>query len=236
LRMTKRLSIKCRMQPALVLYRRAFRDTKLVYVARANKPLRYLHGRSRIAYIGMTKRGARRIASSAVWKGAELLFEHGVKQLDFHGVVCGKVPGVGTWKKLERALIIRSSGNTSKPASRGHFKTGQSRVADDSGVAVHGDEARLRWSGDSGAQPSPTLSPLPGCPRPAAAPRVPRGRSACRQTVRSLVASAGARGECKRRDRAARARCLLSPAGAGVTSRAWAAPCRRECGSSSDRT
>lgn len=50
-------------------------------------------------------------------------------------------------------LMMDPSGNTSKPASRGHFKTGQLRVADDSCVAVDGSEARVRSSVDSGAHP-----------------------------------------------------------------------------------
>jgi len=105
--MPKKLLLKYRKQPAIVINRVAFKDTKLVYLARANKKIRYPWGQSRIAYIGTTKKGARRIASGAVWKGADLLFEYGIKHLDLHIVVCGKRPGVETWRKLERALIIR---------------------------------------------------------------------------------------------------------------------------------
>lgn len=105
--MPKKLSVKYRRPAAIIINRIAFRDKKLVYVASANKKLRYPWGRSRIAYIGTTKKGVRRIASSAAWKGADLLFDYGVKHLELIVVVCGKVSGVGTWKKLERALIIR---------------------------------------------------------------------------------------------------------------------------------
>jgi hypothetical protein len=105
--MPKKLSVKYRRQPALVINRVAFRDKKLVYVARANKKFRYPWGRSRIVYFGTTKRGVRRIASSAAWKGADVLFEHGVKHLELIIVVCGTTQGVETWRKLERALIIR---------------------------------------------------------------------------------------------------------------------------------
>lgn len=107
--MPRKVRLKWRKHPAIVINRVAFKDTKLVYVALANKRIRYRKGQSRIAYIGSTKKGARRIASSAVWKGADLLFEHGIKRLDFHVVVCGKRPGVATWRKLERALLIRFS-------------------------------------------------------------------------------------------------------------------------------
>jgi hypothetical protein len=105
--MSRRLLVNFRRQPAIVINRIAFKDDKLVYIARANKEFRYPWGRSRIAYIGTTKKGAKRIASSAVWKGADLLFEYGIKHLELHVVVCSKVPGLETWKKLERALIIR---------------------------------------------------------------------------------------------------------------------------------
>jgi len=105
--MAKRLKIKFQKQPAITINRLAFRDDKLVYVARANKRIRYPWAHSRIAYIGTTQKGARRIASSAAWKGESLLYEYGINHLDFNIVVCGKLSGVESWKKLERALIIR---------------------------------------------------------------------------------------------------------------------------------
>jgi hypothetical protein len=105
--MPKKLSVKYRHQAALIINRVAFGDKKLVYVARANKRFRYPWGRSRIVYFGTTKKGVRRIASSAAWKGEDILFEHGVKHLELIIVVCGKTQGVETWRKLERALIIR---------------------------------------------------------------------------------------------------------------------------------
>jgi hypothetical protein len=105
--MPRKLPVKFGRDPALTINRTAFRNDKLVYVARANKKLLYPWGRSRIAYIGTTKKGARRIASSAVWKGEDLLYQFGIKHLELHIVTCGKVQSVETWKKLERALLIR---------------------------------------------------------------------------------------------------------------------------------
>lgn len=105
--MPKRLKIKWQRTPAIVINRTAFRDNKLVYVARTNKTNRYPLGRSRIAYIGTTKKGARRIASSAATRGADLLYEYGIKHLELSVVTCSKVQSVETWRKLERALIIR---------------------------------------------------------------------------------------------------------------------------------
>ena len=105
--MPRKLPVKFGKEPSFIINRTAFRDNKLVYIARANKKLRYRLGRSRIAYIGTTRKGARRIASSAASKGEALLYQHGIKHLELHVVVCGKVQGVKTWKKLERALLIR---------------------------------------------------------------------------------------------------------------------------------
>ena len=105
--MPRKLPVKFGKHPSVIINRTAFRHDKLVYIARANKPIRYRWGRSRIAYIGTTKKGARRIASSAAWKGEDLLYQYGIKHLELHVVICGKVPGVETWKKLERALLIR---------------------------------------------------------------------------------------------------------------------------------
>lgn len=105
--MPRKLSVKYRKPAALIINRVAFKDKKLVYVGRANKRFRYPWGRSRIVYFGTTKKGVRRIATSAAWKGADVLFGYGVKHLELIVVVCGKTQGVETWKKLERALIIR---------------------------------------------------------------------------------------------------------------------------------
>jgi hypothetical protein len=106
--MPKRLKIKFSNYPSIIINRAAFRDDKLVYIARANKKIGYpLRDRSRIVYIGTTKKGARRIASSAAWKGEELLYDFGMKHLEFNVVTCTRRPGVESWRKLERALIIR---------------------------------------------------------------------------------------------------------------------------------
>jgi len=105
--MPQKLRIKFRPRPSITINRSAFRATKLVYVVRANKEFRYPWGRSRIGYIGTTKVGAGRVATSAVAKGEELLGRYGIKHLDLHIVTCGRLAGVETWLKLERALIIR---------------------------------------------------------------------------------------------------------------------------------
>lgn len=99
--------IKYRDEPSLTIHRIAFDEDKLVYLARANRMFNYDRGRSNIGYIGTTKNGAWRIASSAAHRGWTLMDEYGVQSLDFHVVTCTPVPGMRSWKKLERALLIR---------------------------------------------------------------------------------------------------------------------------------
>jgi hypothetical protein len=105
--MKKKLHIKSRLGKAITITRDAFKAERLVYIGCANKKIKYSLDRSRIAYIGTTKKGAQRVAASAVWKGADVLFEHGINYLEFHIVTCTKRQNVETWKKLETALIIR---------------------------------------------------------------------------------------------------------------------------------
>ena len=105
--MPKQLRTKIDSKPAIIITRRAVKAHKLVYVARANKRVKYRSGSSRIVYIGTTKAGAKRIAQSAASKADNLLQIHGIKTLDFFTVVCSPVPGLQSWKLLERALILR---------------------------------------------------------------------------------------------------------------------------------
>jgi hypothetical protein len=102
----KKLTIKTTRKPAVTITRSAVRTNQLVYLAVANKSLEYPHGRSRIVYVGTTKRGARRIAASAASKANEMLSGHGISSLDFYVVSCQSRQGVKTWHKLERGLIL----------------------------------------------------------------------------------------------------------------------------------
>jgi hypothetical protein len=102
----RKLTIKVGRRPAIVITRAALQHDRLVYLALTNHPFRYLYGRSRIAYIGTTKRGARRIAASAASKADRMLALHGVKELRFYVVSCRSRQGVRTWHRLERALLL----------------------------------------------------------------------------------------------------------------------------------
>ncbi len=104
--MKKRLRIRCRSHPAITITRQALKADKLVYVARTNKPLRYRHGRSCIAYIGTTQAGAARVAQSAASRAPQLLKIYGVKSIEFYVVTCAPRAGLRAWRKLERALLL----------------------------------------------------------------------------------------------------------------------------------
>ncbi len=95
-------------RPAIILTREAIKRDKLVYIAVANKKIKYPSGRwSRIVYIGTTEKGIQRIAGSGAHRAKTLLTEWGVKELKLYVVYTrkGKQGVVAVWEKLERALI-----------------------------------------------------------------------------------------------------------------------------------
>ena len=78
----------------------------MVYILAANKYLKYKNGRSRILYIGTTKKGAGRPAASAVNKASEVFYKlHGVKTIEVHIVTCGPRQAMPTWNGLKSALL-----------------------------------------------------------------------------------------------------------------------------------
>lgn len=101
-----KLTIQTTNSHAVTITRNALKAEKLVYLAAANKKLKYPHGSSRIAYIGTTKSGASRISQSAATKAEALLQLHGVSSLTFFVVTCASRSKVKTWKKLEMALLL----------------------------------------------------------------------------------------------------------------------------------
>src|SRR5258708_5787212 len=105
--MSKVIRIKLHNDPAITISRAAYAAEELVYIAVANKQIRYGHGPSCIVYFGTTKRGARRIAGSAAWKAETLLQHYGLRELKFYVVTCGAGASTKAARKLERALIIR---------------------------------------------------------------------------------------------------------------------------------
>lgn len=101
------MRVSVNRKPAMTVYRRALRHRRLVYILAARKPLRYLDGRSRILYIGTTKKGISRIASSVAHRSKKILKQRGVREMDVHVVSCEARPGLKSWGLLERALVAR---------------------------------------------------------------------------------------------------------------------------------
>jgi hypothetical protein len=94
-------------EPAITITRTAYAASEIVYIAYANKPLRYQHGFSRIAYIGTTKNGVWRVATSAAWKAEGLFVRRGVHTLEFYIISTFRKGKYPTYRKLERALLLR---------------------------------------------------------------------------------------------------------------------------------
>jgi hypothetical protein len=87
---------------------------RLVYLLISNKPIRYRKGRSRIAYVGTTSKGIRRIAQSAAYRITQAFDKfRGSTRFDAHVVWTTTKRGPQTkkaakiWKLLESAIIIR---------------------------------------------------------------------------------------------------------------------------------
>jgi len=79
---------------------------KLVYLLIADKRLKYKSGKSRIAYIGTTKKGVARIAQSAAARAEDILKLHGVRTFHARILTCNPRQRVKTWIKLERGLLL----------------------------------------------------------------------------------------------------------------------------------
>jgi len=104
--MAKRLSVSLKAKPAMQVSRVSIGKKKLVYVIVAQRAIKYPWGRSKVAYIGTTKKGMARIAQSAAAKAEDVLGLHGVREFHVRIITCTSRRGVETWKKLERALLL----------------------------------------------------------------------------------------------------------------------------------
>ena len=102
----RKLNIFRHKSACVMVTRGALKAERLVYVAVVNKGLSYPHGKSKIVYIGKTKKGLARIASSAAAKADDLLLDFGVNSLDLFVVTCSPRQNVKTWEKLEHGLIV----------------------------------------------------------------------------------------------------------------------------------
>ena len=100
------LKVSLNRKHAIEVTRIAVGNKKLVYALTANRKVAYLNGKSCVAYIGTTKKGIRRVASSAASHAEDILAEYGVKQIIARIITCTARPNVKTWIKLERALLL----------------------------------------------------------------------------------------------------------------------------------
>jgi hypothetical protein len=80
--------------------------SRMVYVLIGDKRLKYQKGKSRIAYIGTTKKGMARIAQSIASRADDILSQRGVFTFHARIVTCPRRRNVRTWHKLERALLL----------------------------------------------------------------------------------------------------------------------------------
>jgi hypothetical protein len=78
----------------------------MVYVLVADKRLKYPGGKSRIAYVGTTRKGLSRVARSVAVRADRILGLAGVRSFSARIVTCRPRQRVRTWRKLERALLL----------------------------------------------------------------------------------------------------------------------------------
>ena len=102
----RRLTIRLRNREAARITRECIRSKRLVYVILADKKLQYASGRSRIAYIGTTRKGTSRVLGSLAFRAKTILRWRGVRECHVKVVTCASRHGVQTWRKLERALLV----------------------------------------------------------------------------------------------------------------------------------
>jgi hypothetical protein len=91
---------------AMTIKKSRYWRSRMVYILRADRTQKYKKGRSRIVYIGQTRRGTKRPASSAAAKASRAFDKlRGVKCIDVHPVICRGRGAVSMWKILERDLL-----------------------------------------------------------------------------------------------------------------------------------
>src|SRR5271157_5701166 len=102
----RKLKIRSSKTSLLTLTRSRQWTDKMVYILAANRFIKYSNGRSRIIYIGTTKKGAGRPAASAVNKASKVFNKlHGVKTIEVHIATCGPRQAMQTWRRLESSLL-----------------------------------------------------------------------------------------------------------------------------------
>jgi hypothetical protein len=103
----RRIKLSLNRDHAMHATRVSIGKSKLVYVLVADKKLKYTDGKSRIAYIGTTKKGTARIAQSVAARADDILGIRGVRSFHARVITCRPRRNVKTWHYLERALLIK---------------------------------------------------------------------------------------------------------------------------------
>lgn len=102
----KKLAVSLKPGHAMQVTRVLIGKKRLVYVILVPKTLKYRFGRSKIAYIGTTKKGGARIAQSIAARADDILSRYGVREFTVRIVTCQPWQAVKTWQELERALLL----------------------------------------------------------------------------------------------------------------------------------
>jgi len=102
----RKVHLSLSKKPVMTIGRGALSTKRLVYILATNKPVKYPRGKSRIVYIGTTKRGARRAASSIAYRAEDALERRGLRTVDTHLLTYRGGRGKhNLWVKLERAVL-----------------------------------------------------------------------------------------------------------------------------------
>lgn len=102
----KKLRISLKGPPAMRVTKVSIGNDRLCYLLVCNKKIKYKAGRSKIIYIGTTKKGVARVAQSVSAKAENALGMHGVTEFEARIVTCKLRQNVKTWLKLERGLLL----------------------------------------------------------------------------------------------------------------------------------
>lgn len=104
--MIRRIRTSLHREHALRATRVSVGKNRLVYVLIADKRFSYGKMKSRICYIGTTRQGLARVASSVAHRADNILSESGVREFHARIITCKPRQKVKTWIKLERALLL----------------------------------------------------------------------------------------------------------------------------------
>ena len=105
-----KLKVKCNSKPVMTVRRSRDWTKKMVYVLLADKPIKYSSGRSRVIYIGTTKKGEGRPASNSASKSLRAFSDRkrfrGIKGTEVRILTCQKGQNLHSWELLESALLV----------------------------------------------------------------------------------------------------------------------------------